>query len=139
MVRSLADRTFQLRFHVTLFREMVFALAEEATEEVDAATPENFQNRTCIWRALCRVFYEMQSGSAESPLEIDDLVSALGVDNLFTQYEKVWAGLSATVDSDNDSDNMEWYPGTISKVNAESGRVEYTVKWDDCDKARDRR
>ena len=72
---------------MTLFREMVFALAEEATEEVDAATPENFQNRTCIWRALCRVFYEMQSGSAESPVEIDDLLSALGMDKEFEQVD----------------------------------------------------
>jgi hypothetical protein len=46
----------------------------------------------------------------------------------FVQNEKVDAFISG---DDNDG---EWYPGTISKVNAESGRVEYTVKWDDCDK-----
>merc|ERR1719359_2393706 len=33
------------------------------------------------------------------------------------------------------ADDNDWYPGTISKVTQESGRVEYSVKWDECDTA----
>merc|ERR1719247_1545356 len=31
------------------------------------------------------------------------------------------------------TDDNEWYPGTISKINHESGRVEYSVKWEEYD------
>ena len=58
-----------------------------ASEQVETATPESFQNRTCIWRALCRVFYEMQFGSADAPVETHNLLSALGVDNKFEQSD----------------------------------------------------
>ena len=54
-----------------------------------------------------------------------------GSEASFVQGEKVFAMLP------DDDNNEEWHPGTISKVNAESGRVEYTVKWDDCRKDAD--
>jgi hypothetical protein len=43
----------------------------------------------------------------------------------FVVNEKVFALLA---------DDGEWYPGTISKVTHESGRAEYSVKWEECDK-----
>lgn len=59
--------------------------------------------------------------------ELDDVKqepAALKAEVSFVQNEKV----NALIDG-------EWYPGTISKVTQESGRVEYSVKWDESDPA----
>jgi hypothetical protein len=52
-------------------------------------------------------------------------IEEAGASTAFVEDEKVFAVLT---------DGKDWKPGTVSKVAvSESGRVEYTVKWDDSD------
>merc|ERR1719247_2731593 len=66
---------------------------------------------------------EIDDVKLEAPVlktEVNDAAVA------FVVNEKVFALVS---------DDNEWYPGTISKINHESGRSEYSVKWDEADTA----